>query len=107
MEIHSLKDFHRGWIIGNFNPSLLKVEGFEVGVLSHKKGEDWPRHVHKIATEYNVLLEGHLTIDGTIVKSGQIFIIYPGEITKAEFLEDCTILVIKVPSIPGDKYEIK
>jgi len=104
MKHANLKDFHRGWIIGDFEPNILRTKHFEVGVLKHKKGEDWPRHHHKIATEYNVLLKGKMTINGIPIKKNEIFVIEPGEITKAEFQTDCKILVIKTPSIPTDKY---
>ncbi len=104
MQIRSLKDFVRGWFIGNFEPSVLKAKDFEVGVLTHPKGENWPRHYHKIATEINVLLEGSMTINNTIIETNTVFTIEPNESTKAEFLTDCKVLCIKVPSVPGDKY---
>lgn len=104
MKQAKLKDFQRGWFIGNFEPTLLKVKDFEVGIMSHKKGEFWPKHHHKISTEYNVVLKGRLTINGVLLKKNQIFVIEPGEITKAEFKTDCKVLVIKTPSVPGDKY---
>ena len=106
MEIKDLKDYKRGWVIGDFLPSILRTKDFEVGLLEHKKGEFWPAHVHNIVTEYNILIEGRLTINSIEILPYQIFIIPPGEPTKAIFLEDCKIIVIKTPSIPKDKYEI-
>jgi len=76
-------------------------------LLSHKKDEVWPTHFHKIATEYNLLISGSMTLNGTQIKVGDLFIIKPGEIADPKFLEDCKILVVKTPSIPGDKYEVK
>ena len=96
----------RGWLVGNFEPSILKTEGFEVGVLTHKQFEDWPKHYHAIATEYNLLLQGKMALLGEIINPGDGFIIEPGEVVKAEFYEDCQILCIKVPSVIGDKYEV-
>jgi hypothetical protein len=40
------------------------------------------------------------------INEGEIFIIEPNEIADPEFLEDCTVLCIKTPSMPGDKYII-
>ena len=105
MKTHKVKDFYRGWIIGNFEPSLIKTENFEVGLLTHKKGEVWPKHYHAIATEYNLLVSGSMIINETRIEPGDIFILEPYEIADPEFLEDCTVLCVKVPSIPGDKYE--
>jgi quercetin dioxygenase-like cupin family protein len=99
-----LKDYFRGWFIGDFEPSILRTEDFEVGVLTHKAGEEWPSHYHAIATEYNVLLKGTMLVNGKLIEESQIFSIEPCETSRVEFLDDCTILVIKTPSIPGDKY---
>ena len=37
---------------------------------------------------------------------GDIFILHPFEIADPIFLEDCTVLIIKTPSKPGDKFTI-
>jgi quercetin dioxygenase-like cupin family protein len=106
MEIRRIEDFTRGWIIGNFDPSLLKTDKFEVGLLQHKAGEVWPKHYHKIGTEYNVLVNGKMIIQDKELNSGDVFVFTPGEIADPIFLEDCTVLVVKTPSMPGDKYEV-
>lgn len=106
MNIKKIDDFIRGWIIGNFEPSLLKTELFEVGLMRHKAGEVWPKHYHKVGTEYNVLVSGKMIIQGKELVSGDVFVFNPGEIADPIFLEDCSVLVVKVPSILGDKYEV-
>jgi len=107
MKLYKLSDMHRGWLIGNFEPSILKTEGFEVGVLHHPKGEVWPEHYHKVATEYNILLSGSMNVCDTELKSGDIFVIEPMEVASPTFHEDCTILCIKIPSSPSDKYIVE
>jgi quercetin dioxygenase-like cupin family protein len=104
MKTHQLKDFWRGWFIGNFEPSLLKTEQFEVGYLHHPKGEQWPDHYHKLGTEYNLLVKGRMTICGETINEGEIFVIDPLEVASPEFLEDCYIVCIKSPGPKGDKY---
>lgn len=106
MDIHQLSDFTRGWFIGDFEPSLLKTKDFEVGYAHHRKGDYWDAHYHKIAEEINYLVRGRIKIGDVIVEQGQIFHIHPGEITAPEFLEDSEILIVKVPSVKGDKYII-
>ena len=106
MEIRRIEDFTRGWIIGNFDPSLLKTDKFEVGLLRHKAGEVWPKHYHKVGTEYNILVNGKMIIQDKELKPGDVFVCNPGEVADPIFIEDCTVLVVKVPSIPGDKYEV-
>lgn len=106
MKKYKVKDFTRGWLIGDFEPCIMRTKDFEVGILLHKKGEDWPKHYHKIADEHNVLISGKMEINGTHFEAGDIFTIEKGEVSKPTFHEDCMILVIKVPSVIGDKYEV-
>ena len=104
MKKYKLQDMHRGWLIGDFEPSVLQTQNFEVGVLTHKKGEHWDEHYHKIATEINVLIEGSMTVNGIHIEVGDIFIIKPNESSAPVFLEDCKVLCVKTPSVIGDKY---
>ena len=106
MKIQKINAMWRGWFIGDFEPTALKTKDFEVGLLTHKKGEFWRAHYHKIATEINVLVSGSMTISGKDIFPGDIFVLEPHEIAEPLFHEDCVIVCIKTPSIPGDKYEI-
>lgn len=106
MKKHNITEFKRGWFIGNFEPTVFKTANFEVGVLTHLKGEQWPAHYHKIGTEYNVLLEGKMHVCGQDIVAGEVFIFEPNEVADPIFLEDCKVLCVKVPSLPGDKYEV-
>jgi quercetin dioxygenase-like cupin family protein len=105
MKLFNIKDMTRGWIVGDFEPSILRTKDFEVGLLTHKKGEVWPKHYHALATEYNVLIEGSMTVQGTQINPGDIFIFEPMEIADPVFHEDCKVLCVKVPSVIGDKHE--
>jgi quercetin dioxygenase-like cupin family protein len=106
MIIYDLSKYTRGWFVGDFSPSIFNTKDFEVGILTHKKDEIWPKHFHKIAKEINVLLEGKMIIQDKEILPGQIFVLEPWEIANPIFLEDCKVLVIKTPSIKGDKYEV-
>ena len=106
MKQFNLKDFYRGWYVGNFEPNCYKTDQFEVGLLEHRKGEVWPAHIHKIATEINLLIEGKMIINGKEISTGENFIIEPNEVADPEFLTDCKLVVIKTPSIPTDKYNV-
>ena len=103
MDISKLKDMHRGWLIGDFEPSVLKTKEFEVGVLTHLKDEQWPAHYHPVGTEYNVLLKGSMKVCDKELVKGDIFVIKPNEIADPTFYEDCTILCVKVPGDSTDK----
>ena len=104
MKVGKLSDMHRGWVIGNFTPSLFKTSAFEVGVLTHAKGEKWPAHYHKIGTEFNILIKGTMRVCEVDLVAGDTFIIEPFEVADPLFHEDCTIVCIKLPSDTTDKY---
>jgi quercetin dioxygenase-like cupin family protein len=104
MIIDKIDRMFRGWFIGDFEPSIYKTKGFEVGYLKHKKGESWPSHYHKESIEINYLVKGIMTIQGNLLNSGDLFILEKGEIADPVFHEDCELVVVKVPSLPKDKY---
>jgi len=99
----TLDNMKRGWLVGNFEPSILRTEQFEVAYMRHKKGEYWPPHLHKEISEYNVLIRGKMKMNNEIINEGDVFIIPKTMLTHAVFLEDCEVLCIKVPSVPTDK----
>ena len=107
MQVYRIEDFTRGWFIGDFLPSIFRTPDFEVGLLTHKKGEKWPAHYQKIATEFNVLVSGSLEIIGKKIVPGDVFVIEPFEIGEPIFHEDCVVLCVKIPSVPNDKYEVE
>lgn len=107
MKISNLNEMTRGWFIGNFEPTAFATEDFEVGVLTHNKGEEWPAHYHKETFEINVLLSGKMMVQGKVINPNEIFIFNPYEVSDPVFLEDCKVLCVKTKSVPGDKYEVK
>lgn len=106
MHVTKLSHYIRGWFIGNFKPTVLRTKDFEVGVLTHKKDEKWPAHYHKQSIEYNVLVSGKMIVQGKELNSGDVFVFDKGEIADPVFVEECTIVCVKVPSIPSDKFEV-
>lgn len=104
MIIDKIERMVRGWFIGDFEPTVYKTELFEVGCLTHKKGEFKAPHYHKEAVEINLLVSGSMTIQNKILNSGDIFVLDKNEIADPIFHEDCTVVVVKVPSIANDKY---
>mgnify|MGYP001585026630 FL=1 len=93
--------------MGDFVPSVCQTPLFEVAIKQHKQDEQWDRHYQKVATEYNVLIKGLMEIEldekSLSIWPGDIFIFEPGEVAKPHFLTNCTVVCVKVPSIPGDK----
>lgn len=62
MKLDHIDDFYRGWVLGNFEPSLLKNIDFEFGVKYYKAGDKVEEHVHLYHTEYNILIYGLLNL---------------------------------------------
>lgn len=105
MIVANIKSYINGWFIGNFEPTLVKSKDVEIAHHFYSKGFKGTPHTHKIATEYNYIISGKLFASGKELKGGDIFIYEPSEISDVEFLEDTDLIVIKMPSVPGDKYE--
>jgi dTDP-glucose pyrophosphorylase len=97
-------DMLGGWFVGNFNPSALQSKDFEVCYKLHKKGESWDTHYHKKAREVNYLIRGEMSINNHKFVAGDIFVIEPLYMATPNFLDDCELIVIKVPSVSNDKY---
>lgn len=100
-----LTDFTKGWLIGNFDPSLYKTEQVEIAIKKYKAGDLEQEHYHKLATEYTIVIHGKIQMLNNIYEKNDIVIIYPLQKNRFECIEDAILLVIKTPSIIGDKYE--
>jgi len=101
----NIKDFKIGWFIGDFEPSVLRTKDFEVGYLFRPKGTEKP-HYHAIATEYNLLVSGTMSLNGEELVPKDVFVIEANEVAYPVFHEDCYLICVKTPSLPGDKYEV-
>ena len=104
MKLSKLNEMFKGWVVGNFEPSLYKTDDFEVAVKRYKAGDKDEKHYHKIATEITVIVSGHVLMNGLMYSSGDIITIEPGEATDFEALSDSVTTVIKVPCIKDDKF---
>lgn len=93
-----------GWFVGNFAPTAYRTAAAEVCFKFHPKGEMWPTHYHAVATEINLLIRGTMRINGAVFQGRDIFVVDPGEVIAPEFLSDCEVIVVKIPSLPHDKY---
>jgi hypothetical protein len=107
MIVSSLKDHTNGWFIGDFMPSMLKTSAFEVAVHFYTTKTECFKHMHKIATEYNCIISGSLVASGRTLGKGTIFVYEPGETSDVTFLEDTTLVIVKTPSLPSDKYKVE
>jgi len=102
MNVYKLEDYSRGWFIGNFDPAILKTCDFEIAVQHSLAGEIVTPHYQKTATEYSCIVTGNLLVEGKILGPGDIFVYFPMELCKVQFLTDATVVVVKTPSLGLD-----
>ena len=95
----------KGWFIGDFEPTLLHTQQFEVAVKNYKRGDKEGLHYHMLATEITVVVFGRVRMNGIEYGKGDIVVIEPLESTDFEALEDSSTTVVKFPGVTNDKYQ--
>jgi hypothetical protein len=106
MKTYRLDEMKAGWFVGNFEPSCLRTEEFEVACKSYRAGDSEGRHIHRLATEITLVATGRVRINGQTLIAGEIFVLDPGEPADFCALQDVVTVVVKKPSVPGDKYPV-
>ena len=104
MNKFNLKDFFKGWVVGNFEPSLLKSEDFEVAIQTYSAGDEEQQHYHKIGTEISLMVVGSASFNGEVINENEGVVIKPKVSNVFKAITDCKVLVIKYPSDTQDKY---
>jgi hypothetical protein len=94
----------KGWFVGAFAPSALHTDAVEVAVKRYRAGERESAHVHKVATEVTLILEGTVEMSGRRFADGDIIKLAPGEAADFAAVTDAVTVVVKMPSVAGDKY---
>jgi quercetin dioxygenase-like cupin family protein len=100
----NIDDFVKGWLMGDFEPSLFKTSNFEIAIQKYSSGVYEKRHIHKIATEWTIIVKGKVVMNSIEYNEGDIITIKPNHSTDFLALTETTTLVIKIPSIKEDKY---
>lgn len=106
MEKFALSDMKGGWFVGAFSPTALASSACEVACKHYRAGDHEPTHLHKIATEVTLIASGRVRMNGVEYGAGDIIRIAPGEATDFHALEPTTTMVVKIPSVAGDKYMV-
>lgn len=105
MKVENLAEMLKGWFIGPFNPTAFKTSQFECAVKRYTKGDHEKSHVHRVATEFTVIVEGTVRMNDKVFEKNAIIEIPPGEATDFAALTDVITFVVKIPAVLGDKYE--
>ncbi len=104
MQLKRLSNYHKGWLIGDFQPTVLSTKNFEFAVKYYQTGDKEPSHFHKKATEYTVIVSGRFTANETELEAGDIMVVEPNEAIEFTCLQSGATAVIKTPSVKEDKY---
>jgi mannose-6-phosphate isomerase-like protein (cupin superfamily) len=106
MKQHHLNDMVRGWFVGGFAPTAFTSDAVEVAVKRYAAGEVEGAHYHKVATELTLIASGRVRMFDREWGPDEIVTVEPGEVTAFEALEDAVTVVVKLPSVAGDKYVV-
>jgi mannose-6-phosphate isomerase-like protein (cupin superfamily) len=101
---YNLGDFIGGWVVGDFDPSLIKTKDFEVSIKRYNAGDRDLCHFHKEADEITIIISGTVVMNGKHHIANDIVLIKKGESVEFNASSDAVTCVIKVPSVKGDKY---
>jgi quercetin dioxygenase-like cupin family protein len=104
LEIFQLDKMTKGWFVGDFSPAAVQTAAAEVAVQHYKAGEREEAHLHKVAVEVTLVLNGTIEMCGRRLQHGDIIKLAPGEATDFVAITDATTVVVKLPSVKGDKY---
>ena len=102
-----LADMVGGWMVGDFEPTCIKTTACAVACKHYQAGAAEAAHVHRVATELTLIASGRVTMNGRTYVAGDIVILEPGEATDFKALEPSTTVVVKMPSVAGDKYLVE
>lgn len=107
IKVNKLKDMHKGWFIGNFEPTVFQTEAFEVAVKHYKAGDSEPAHFHKGAREFTVIVSGKVQVNDVNYEAGDILTIQPNTEATFKALTDVVTTVVKVPGVKNDKFLVE
>ncbi len=106
MQVLKLEQFTKGWVVGDFEPSIIRTKDFEVSVRYYEAGDSEAEHIHKIATEITIIASGVFEMNGTRLVAGDVVALEPGQSAWFKCIESGSNTIIKTPSVIGDKYPV-
>ena len=107
MKRFALDQMTRGWFVGDFEPNCLRTKSCEVGVKHYAKGTVEQAHLHRVVAEVTLVVSGRARVGDMELRAGQGLLVSPGEVAEFEALEDTVTVVVKLPSVPDDKYVVE
>lgn len=105
MKTDKLDNYTRGWLVGNYTPSLYN-KNYELGFKYYNKGDYEKSHNHLLSDEVTVILFGEVEMNNVSYIKGDIVVQEKGEFTDFRCISDMAIVGVYRPdgSFPNDKY---
>lgn len=104
MKLYNWNNFKGGWFCGAFLPSIFITDNFEISIKKYKSGDHDPSHIHKVADEITMIVDGLVKMNGVKYHTDDIIWIEKGDVTDFTAITDAVTCVVKIPSVKGDKY---
>jgi hypothetical protein len=104
MQFASLSEMVKGWFVGDFVPTVFQTGAAEVAIKHYRAGDTEAWHVHRVGTEITAVVSGAVHMADRTFGAGAIIRLDPGEGTDFLAVEDSITVVVKLPSIRGDKF---
>jgi hypothetical protein len=101
---YRLDEMVGGWFVGDFTPACLRTKACEVACKTYAAGARESAHVHRVATEITLVASGRVRMAGRDLGPGDLLVLDPGEPSDFEALAPTITVVVKLPSVAGDKY---
>ncbi len=99
-----MDDMLGGWFVGDFTPAAHQMSACEVAIKRYAAGMREGEHHHRVATEITVVIEGDIEMMGQRWGCGDVIVIEPGEATGFHAVTAACCVVVKSPSVAGDKH---
>jgi mannose-6-phosphate isomerase-like protein (cupin superfamily) len=104
----------RGWLCGHFYPkeSIYHRHDIEICVKVLPVNNTEELHYHLCSFEFLIVLSGKVEyeIEGDLhmLEPGSFYILHPGSTEHiTQVVEECTILAVRLPSIPNNKIMVE
>jgi hypothetical protein len=82
----------------------VRSKDVEVAIKHYKAGDREDTHHHRVAVEITAIVSGEVMMMGRRWGPGDIVTVEPGEATDFRAITDAVNVVVKLPSVMGDKY---
>jgi len=106
MKLDTLDKYTRGWIVGNFSPSIIKTDNYEIGIKYYTKDDYEKSHKHLKSSEITIVVFGHVQVNKKDYYEKDIIIQEIGDSADFKCMSDRAIVTVLRPdgSFPNDKY---